>query len=159
MTVSGRGTLPLGNRLVGACLVAVLAGCAGRGPAVSPADPPAALAAVAGPLPEGLEILFFEPRGGAAASWIVRVPGGWRPHAAADHRHVTLPVDSFMNLVAATAHGKVDPGRPAESSCRYTEWTLDEGAGGSRRLVRVFQLNTDQGEVTVLERLPDPTAG
>lgn len=141
------------------CLVAVLAGCSGRGPTVSPADAAIVLATVAGPLPEGLEVLFYEPRGGGAAAWIVRVPGVWRPHAAADHRHATLPTDTFMNLVAATAQGKVDPGRPAESSCRYTEWQAAAADAAGRRDIRIYQLATDRGELTVLETLPDPAGG
>ena len=112
-----------------------------------------------GPLPEGLEVLFFEPQGEAAAAWIVRHPDRWRPHEAADHRHATLPVDTFMDLVAATARGTVEPGQPAEQACRYTEWGPEGAADGTRRLVRIYQLVTDRGEVTVLETLPDPANG
>lgn len=138
-------------------VLAVLAGCGGTD-RPSPAAAAEALAAIVGSLPEGLEIAFFEPRGSTAAAWIVRFPGRWRPHEAADHRHATLPVDTFMNLVAATAQGTVDPGQPVEQACRYTEWRM-EAAAGPRRLVRSFQLTTDRGELTVLETLPDPAGG
>lgn len=138
-------------------LVATLAaGCGTSNPVTPPPESAAALTAVVGPLPEGLEILFHEPRGGTAAAWIVCVPRRWRPHEAVDHRHKTFTTDAFLNLVAATSRGTVDPGRPAESGCRYTEWRTTDAAGGWRRDVRIYQLTTDRGEVTVLEMLPDP---
>jgi hypothetical protein len=143
----------------GALLAAALAAGCGTGSPVPPAaESAAALTAVVGPLPEGLEILFHEPRGGTAAAWIVRAPGPWRPHEAVDHRHKTFKADAFLNLVAATSRGTVDPGRPTESGCRYTEWRTTEAAD-TRRDVRVYQLATDRGEVTVLETLPDPAGG
>jgi len=146
--------------LIGGCLaLAALVGCGGGASRPSPAAAAEALTAVVGALPEGLEVLFFEPRGGAAAAWIVRHPYRWRPHEAADHRHATLPVDTFMNLVTATARGTVEPGQPAEQACRYTEWGPEAAADGTRRLVRIYQLVTDRGEVTVLETLPDPANG
>ena len=145
---------------IGGCLVlAALGGCGGGAGGRPFAGATESLAAVVGPLPQDLEVLFQEARGGVASVWIVRNPKGWRPHDSAEHRHATLPVDTFMNLVAATGRGTVDPGRPAEQACRYTEWRPDEVPDGSRRLVRIYQLNTDQGEVTVLETLPDPAAG
>jgi hypothetical protein len=141
-------------------LVAALAVGCGTGKPVTPApESAAALTAVVGPLPAGLEILFHEPRGDAAAAWIVSVPGVWRPHESVDHRHKTFTPDAFLNLVAATSRGTVDPGRPAESSCRYTEWRSNEAAAGPRRDLRIYQLTTDRGEVTVLETLPDPAGG
>lgn len=140
-----------------ALLVAVLAsGCGTGKPATPPPESAAALVAIVGVLPEALEILFHEPRGDSAAAWIVRVPGRWRPHEAVDHRHKAFTTDAFLNLVAATSRGTVDPGRPAESGCRYTEWRTTDAAAGSRRDVRIYQLTTDRGEVTVLEMLPDP---
>jgi len=146
--------------LIGGCLaLAALVGCGGGAGRPLPTSPAEALAPVVGPLPEGLEVLFHEPRGDAAAVWIVCIPGRWQPHDAAEHRHATLPVNTFMNLVAATARGMVDPGRPAEEACRYTEWRTDDSAGAGQRLVRAFQLATDRGEVTVLETLPDPAGG
>lgn len=150
----------IGAGLIGGSLaLAALVGCGGGAGRASPATAAGALTAVVGPLPEGLDVLFFEPQGEAAAAWIVRHPDRWRPHEAADHRHATLPVDTFMNLVAATAQGAVDPGRPAEQACRYTEWGPEPAVGGPRRLVRTYQLATDRGEVTVLETLPDPAGG
>jgi hypothetical protein len=139
--------------------VVALGGCSGGAGGRPSAGAAETLAAVVGPLPPELDVLFHEARGGAAAVWIIRIPEQWRPHEAAEHRHATLPIDTFMNLVAATGRGTVDPGRPTEQACRYTEWGPDEVAGGARRLVRIYQLVTDRGEVTVLETLPDPAGG
>lgn len=156
MTVSLTPFFVLRTGRLGLCLVlGALLGCGGVSGEPSAAE---ALVAVVGPLPAGLEVLSYEPRGGASGSWIVRHPGGWRPHEESDHRHATLPVETFLNLVAATARGAIDPGRPAEEACRYTEWHM-EAAAGPRRLVRSFQLTTDRGELTVLETLPDPAGG
>ncbi|MFM8495255.1 MAG: hypothetical protein ACKOEM_06965 [Planctomycetia bacterium] len=146
-----------GGMIAAGLALAALAGCGGTD-RLPPAAAAEALVAIVGPLPAGLEIVLHEPRGEMAAAWIVRFPGRWRPHEATDHRHATLPVDSFMNLVAATAQGTVDPGQPVEQACRYTEWRM-EAAAGPRRLVRSFQLTTDRGELTVLETLPDPAGG
>ncbi len=144
------------RRILALLATALVAGC-GTGVSSMPrTESAAALTAVVGPLPEGLGILFHEPRGGTAAAWIVRVPGRWQPHEAVDHRHKAFTIEIFMNLVAATALGTVDPGRPVESSCRYTEWRTEDAAAGSRHDVRIYRLATDQGEVTVLETLPDP---
>lgn|GEM_PF-2679266 len=159
VTVLRRGTPWRLRWLGGICIVAVLAGCNRRGPTVSPADAAIVLATVAGPLPEGLEVLCYESRGGGAASWIVRTATPWRPHESVDHRHATLPTDTFMNLVTATAQGRVDPGRPAENSCRYTEWQASAADAAGRRDIRIFQLGTDRGELTVLEMIPDPAGG
>jgi hypothetical protein len=144
--------------MLGLLVAGSVGGCGGGGPTAPAADAAAALVAVTGPLPEGCEILWHESRGGSAAAWIIRTPGRWRPHESVDHRHKTLPTDTFMNLVAATAQGKVDPGRPTASSCRYTEWRLGDATDG-RRDVRIYQLATDRGELTVLETLPDPAGG
>jgi len=144
------------DMIAGCLTLAALCGCAGGTSRPSPAAAAEALTAVVGPVPDGLEVEFYEPRGEAAALWIVRHPDRWRPHELVDHRHARLPVDTFMDLLAATARGTVDPGQPAEQACRYTEWGPEAAADGTRRLVRIYQLVTDRGEVTVLETLPDP---
>lgn len=143
----------------GTVIAAALLGCGERRQAPSAAEGAAALAAILGPLSADLEVLFYEPRGGDAAAWIIRSPGRWRPHEAAEHRHVTLPADTFQNLAAALAQGTIDPGAPAEASCRYTEWRTEAAGTGRPRDVRIYQLMTARGEITVLETLPDPAGG
>lgn len=145
--------------LAAALIVALATGCGRRQPVSSASESAAALSAVVGPLPAGLEILFHEQRGELAAGWIVRTPKPWKPHEAVDHRHATLPVDTFMNLVAATSGGTLDLGRPTDDRCRYTEWRMPAAEGTARRDIRIHQLTTEQGECTVLETLPDPAGG
>jgi hypothetical protein len=159
MTPGSTVSIPCAAYLVVSLAVALVSGCSGHPPGPTPAESTAALTAVVGALPDGSEILFFERRGGAGGAWVIRTTERWQPHGVADHRHVTLPTDTFMNLVAATALGKVDPGRPAEGSCRYTEWQASAADAAGRRDIRIFQLATDRGELTVLESLPDPTGG
>lgn len=149
------------RRVIAPCLavvVAAVACCVGCGPGGdrSAGDATAALAAVVGDLPDGLEVLAHESRGGQAAAWVVRTRERWLPQALTDHRHQALRVDAFANLVAGITHGSLDIGRPVDRSCEYAEWRQTPAGGGGRVGVRIHQLRTDRGDFTVLETLSDP---
>lgn len=131
-------------------------GCTARDPRLATAAATAALAAVVGPLPDGLEVLFHERRGLVGGAWVIRTSERWRPHGATDHRHANLPVETFMNTVAALSRGSLDLGRPLDAACEYTEWRSVPTAESARIDLRIHQVRTDQGEWTVLETLPDP---
>lgn len=159
MTVGNSASFLHARPLAAALLVAVACGCGTGGQSLQAPDAVAALTAVAGPLPDGLEVLFFEPRTARGGAWIVRTPARWLPHGETEHRHAILPATRFADLVAATTRGALDLGRPTESTCEFTQWDSMPPGTERRREFRIHQLATEQGEFAMFEVLPDADAG